>query len=55
MGHPTMQENDTAKLTPTQPDEILSLPTIQILPKGLVTTRNNQGRRDSGRGTGVHS
>lgn len=38
-----------------QPDEILSLPTIQILPKGLVTTRNNQGRRDSGRETGVHS
>lgn len=38
-----------------QPDEILSLPTIQIFPKGLVTTRNNQGRRDSGRGTGVHS
>ena len=38
-----------------QPDEILSLPTIQIFPKELVTTRNNQGRRDSGRGTGVHS
>ena len=38
-----------------QPDEILSLPTIQIFPKELVTTRNNQGRRDSGRETGVHS
>lgn len=38
-----------------QSDEILSLPTIQILPKGLVTTRNDQGRRDSGRETGVHS
>lgn len=35
--------------------KFFSLPTIQIFPKGLVTTRNNQGRRDSGRGTGVHS